>query len=311
MSQPKRQHYVPQCYLREWVDPNTPVGHEPYIWIFDRNGKNGRKRGPKNILRRNDLYTLNIAGKGKNYSIEQTLSQLEGEYASVFRTKIKNKLPLSEYEHIMLCAFAATMLQRTLRHKDTLESFFDELISHAESLERQHNIAPTESQKLQTLKENAHKTSIVQLLPDLTKVLIQMSVAFLCTDKHRATFVTSDDPCNLFNSDLQWQRFYGPGLGQKNIQLTLPLSPNIMLCMSWTNLRGYIAWEKKHVEEANRMGIGHCYRHFISHTPKTKRAWFRSYPMDLLFILKIIKQKVKFWLYDIKMWYRYRHVRRK
>lgn len=311
MSQPKQQHYVPQCYLREWIDPTTPPGQEPYLWIFDRNGRNPRRKAPKNILRRNDLYTLKIAGTGKNYSIEQTLSQLEGEYASVFRTKITQRLPLSEYEHILLCAFAATMLQRTLRHRDTLEYFFDELISHTESLERQHNIAPTESRKLRTIRNNAHRINIVQLLPDLTKVLTQMSVAFLCADRHSARFVTSDDPCNLFNPDLQWQRFYGPGLGQKNVQLTLPLSPNIMMCMSWTNFRGYIAWDTKHVDEANRMVIGHCYRHFISHRRKTKRGWFRAYPIDALFILKIVKHKVKCWLHETKMWYRYRHVRRR
>lgn len=311
MSKPKGQHYIPQCYLREWIDPNTPAGQEPYVWIFDRDGKNRRKKAPKNILKSNDLYTLKIKGKQKDYSIEKTLSNLEGEYVRVFRTKIKNKLPLTEEEHITLCAFVSTMLQRTLRHKDNLEKFIDELIEITESMERQHNIEPKKSKELRECKENVHKMGIVQLLPDITELLLKMSLAFLCVDKSGAKFVTSDDPCNLFNPDLQWQKFHGPGLGQKNVQVTLPLSPDRMLCLSWSNLRGYIEWEKNRVEEANRMVVGHSYEYFVSHTPKTKRSWFRRYPMDFFFIVKLIVHNIKMWKYKIATNFRYRNVRRK
>jgi len=84
---------------------------------------------------------------------------------------------------------------------------------------------------------------MMQNLPDITQLLRKMSIAFLCGEGG-AKFVTSDDPCNLFNPDLQWQQIYGPGLTQKNVQLTLPLSPDIMLCMSWVALRGYMWWSK-------------------------------------------------------------------
>lgn len=304
MSEPKRQHYVPQCYLREWVDPNTPVGYEPYVWIFDRNGKNRRKKAPKNILKSNDVYTLEIKGQTKDYRIEKTLSKLEGEYANIFQGKIKKKLPLSEYEHIILCAFVATMLQRTLRHKDNLERFFDELIGKGKALARQHGVKSKEVGKWKEYKKNAHKIGLIQTLPDLTRLILKMSVAFLCVDNGGSKFITSDDPCNLFNPDLQWQRFYSPGLAQRNVQVTLPLSPEIMLCMSWSNLRGYIRWERSRVNEANRMIVGHCYKYIVSHSSKVKWIWFRRYPMDFFFLMKVLKHK-------IKMWYKFRNVRKK
>jgi hypothetical protein len=295
-DKPTKQHYVPQCYLREFADSTTPAGKEPFVWIFDKHGKNKRRDKVKNVLASNDLYTIKVQGK-KNYAIEQTLGDLEGKYAEVFRTTIKDKQPLSEEQHVILCAFISAMLQRTLRHKDNLERFYDELIFTAEAFEIAHHLPPERSQELKAHKQDAHKLGVFQFLPNITDLLFQMNLAFLCAEKG-TRFITSDDPCNLFNPDLQWQKFYGPGLGQRNIEVTLPLSPEIMLCMSWGNLRGYIKWERRRVDETNRLIVGHCYKYFISHSPKTKLIWFSKYPKNLPFIVKVFKHKLKDW-YDI------------
>lgn len=294
MSKPKKQHYIPQSYLREFVDPNTPSGQEPYVWIFNKGERKGRKKAPSNIFTETDLYTIKLKSGEKSYVIEETLSSVESKYAAVFREKIKQHLPLSPEEHILLCVFVAIMLRRTIRYKDNVERFFDELIQRTEMLERAHNAAPRTSLELKEEKENVHKRGVFDSLPKITQLLTEMSVAFLVAEKG-AKFVTSDDPCNLFNPDLQWQRFYGPGLGQKNVQLTLPLSPQIMLCMSWSNFRGYMRWERARVQESNRMTVGYAYKYFISHSPKPKRMWFRPYPLDPLFIMKIIKHKFDMW----------------
>ena len=291
MSHPKQQHYVPQCYLREFVDLNTPPNQEPYVWIFGRGERKGRKKAPPNIFTETDLYTIKLKTGEQSYAIEATLSNIESRYADIYRTKIKYHLPLNEDEHIILCAFVSIMLQRTLRQKDNLEHFFNELIEGTERIERAHNVEPRQSQGLRRLKEDTHKLGVVQLLPDIVDLLMNMNVAFLVADKG-AKFVTSDDPCNLFNPDLQWQRFCGLGLAQKKIQVTLPLSPKILLCMSWSNLRGYIFWKKSRVQENNRMVVGSCYKYFVSDCPKPKRTWFRRYPLNVLFMLKVLKHKV-------------------
>lgn len=273
------------------------------MWIFNRGEKRGRKKAPSNIFAENDLYTIKLKTGEKSYAIEETLSNLEGKYAGIFRSKIMNRVPLNEEEHVMLCAFVSVMLQRTLRHKDNLERFYNELIDISEKMERAHNVEPKRSQELRLHKENTHRLGVVQLLPDITELLMGMSVAFLIAEKG-ARFVTSDDPCNLFNPDLQWQKIYGPGLAQKNVQVTLPLSPKIMLCMSWSNLRGYILWGKSHVQEANRMVVGHCYKYFVSHSPKPKRMWFRRYPLNIFFMLKILAHKIIMWHHKNKLRYR-------
>ena len=118
MNKRKNQHIIPQCYLKQFVDPNTPPGQEPYVWIFERDNKKGKKKAPKNILSETDFYTLKVKSGEKDYSIEESLSQLESEYSSVFEKKIRYKIPLNDYDHIVLCAFVAAMLQRTLKQKE-------------------------------------------------------------------------------------------------------------------------------------------------------------------------------------------------
>lgn len=303
-NKPKVQHLVPACYLREWSDPNTPTGQEPYIWIFQRNEKKGRKKAPTNIFKQTDVFTIELKTGEKNYFIEETLSSLESRYAKIFREKIKKHLPLNDEEHIILCAFVGSMLQRTKRHKDSIEAFHDQLIEKTATMEKHHGVEPNQSKKLEKEKINAHKLSIFKVLPEITKVLVKMSVAFLIPEGSEK-FITSDDPCNMFNPDLQWQKFYGPGLGQKNVQVTLPLSPDIKLCMSRSNLRGYIRLEKDRVKDSNRLMRAQCYEYFVSRIPKTKRVWFHRYPMDFFFILKIVKHKVLNFIHILKNKLRY------
>lgn len=55
----KKQHFVPQCYTKAWCDPAT-VGKpkvDPYVWVFDPDGSNPRRRSPSNLFTETDIYT--------------------------------------------------------------------------------------------------------------------------------------------------------------------------------------------------------------------------------------------------------------
>ena len=41
------QHYIPQFYLREFTDPETPNGYEPYVWVYEHESKRWKKKSPK------------------------------------------------------------------------------------------------------------------------------------------------------------------------------------------------------------------------------------------------------------------------
>lgn len=291
MNEPKNQHTIPQCYLKQFVDPNTPKGYEPYVWIFDRERKKSKKKSPKNILAKTDFYTLKTKFGEKDYIIEKSLSQIESEYAKVFDKKIKNKIPLNDYEHLILCAFVAAMLQRTLKQKENIERFLDQIIKTTEDMEKDHDIPSKKSLEIREEKENAYKTSVIQAIPHITEILLKMNLAFFCSNKS-VSFITSDAPCFLFNPQLQWQNFYGPGLMQKDVEVRMPLSPEISVSFSWlNNLRGYLQANTDLIHELNRMVFGHCHKNFIANSEKIKRRWFRRFPLNPIFIIRILRKK--------------------
>ena len=289
MSDPKNQHIIPQSYLKQFVDPKTPAGYEPYVWIFERETKVGKKKAPKNILSEVDFYTL----KG-NYVIEKTLAQIESDYAVIFEKKIKNKIPIKSYEHLILCAFVAAMLQRTLKQKEHMEKFMDQMIGHAKQMEIVHGATPKTSLEWEKEKEDINKLTVIQMVPEIAKILYKMNIAFLCTKNKKASFITSDSPAFLFNSQLQFQRFFSPGFGQKNVEVRLPLSPDISVCFSWiNNLRGYLKIDEDMVHDMNRMVYGYSYQYFIANSEKLKRRWFRRMPLDPIFLWRYLKNEIR------------------
>jgi len=268
------------------VDPRTPALQEPYVWIFERNQRRGKKKAPKNILAETDFYTL----KG-DYTIEKTLAQIESEYSAIFDSKISKRIPLSPEEHILFCAFVAAMLQRTQKQKEHVEGFIDQIVEKVIDLEKAHKMPPKASEEWKAKKEDAHKLSVMAMTPEITKILFQMNLAFLCSDGH-ASYITSDAPAFLFNSALQFQRVYGPGLKQKRVEVHMPLSPEISACFSWiNNLRGYVEVDEDTVHESNRTIYGYSHRFFIANSPKLKQRWFRRLPLDPIFLLRYLKHK--------------------
>ncbi|HBD24827.1 MAG: hypothetical protein A2566_02535 [Candidatus Zambryskibacteria bacterium RIFOXYD1_FULL_40_13] len=304
MSDPKNQHTIPQCYLKQFVDPKVPSNFGPCVWIFERKSKRGKRKNVRSVLTETDVYTLQ-----GDYSIEKSLAQLESEYAVIFENKIKNKLPLTPYEHTIFCAFVAAMLQRTLKQKEHIENQMDQMIGWAKQLEMVHGAKPKSSIAWEEAKKDAHKISVVEMVPDIAKILSKMNVAFLCTKSKRVSFITSDSPAYLFNSQLQFQRWFAPAFGQKHVEIRMPLSPEISVCFSWiNNLRGYLVATEDMVHNDNRMVFGYSHQYFIANSQKLKRRWFRRLPLDPVFIWRFLKNKTPMWIADIRRKYRKHHV---
>jgi hypothetical protein len=214
----------------------------------------------------------------------------------IFGKKIKNKLPLTAYEHAVFCAFVAAMLQRTLKQKENIEHFFDQIIGHTKQLEMVHGAQPKTSVAYENAKKDAHKQSVIEMVPEIAEILMKMNVAFLCTKNRRTAYITSDSPAYLFNSQLQFQRWFSPTFGQSHVEVRMPLSPEISVCFSWVNnLRGYLVATEDMVHNDNRMTYGHSHRYFIGNSQKVKRGWFNRLPLDPVFLMRFLKHKVLEW----------------
>ena len=286
-NDPKNQHTIPKCYLKQFVDPAIPKNFGPCVWIFERESKIGKRQHIRSVLTEMDVYTFQ-----GSYKIEKSLSQLESEYATIFDKKIKNRLPLEPYEHSVLCAFVAAMLQRTMKQKESIEHMMDQVIEKIKQLEAAHGVPPKTSREWEEAKADAHKLSLVESIPKVANMLSKMNLAFLCSERG-VSFITSDAPAYMFNNRLQFQSIIPPSLDQKHVEVRMPLSPKISLCFSWVNnLRGYLVLPEDKVHDSNRMIFGEAHQYFIANSSKLKRRWFQRLPLDPVFLWRYLKNKV-------------------
>src|SRR5678810_279221 len=94
----KKQHFVPVCYLKPWCDPAASKNEEPFVWIFNRDGSEPRRKAPENILRETDMYTIQVPGGGRSLVLEHGLQELEGRFTQLRNKKINSGRPLEEIE---------------------------------------------------------------------------------------------------------------------------------------------------------------------------------------------------------------------
>ncbi|MNC53620.1 hypothetical protein D3C75_1030470 [compost metagenome] len=45
-SENKIQHWVPQCYLRQWCDAEIPKGYTPYVWLYSKDWATQKRKAP-------------------------------------------------------------------------------------------------------------------------------------------------------------------------------------------------------------------------------------------------------------------------
>jgi hypothetical protein len=99
-------------------------------------------------------------------------------------------------------------LRGTLKQKENIDRFIDQIVEKITDLEQAHGMSSKTYKEWQNQRADAHKLSVMAMIPHMTEILVQMNVAFLCTNG-RASFITSDAPAFLFNSKLQFQTFVG------------------------------------------------------------------------------------------------------
>ena len=248
------QHYIPQFYLREFTDPETPNGHEPYVWVYEHESKKWKKKSPKNIASKPDFYSFVDQEDKRRNEIEKGLSTIEGKTASIYRNKICTRQQLTIQEKATIAEFIVLMVTRVPSFHNIIDSSVCEL---TKILLEMYNARPEAAKKLKEeyerdigkklpddfdeswfdhsrYKINASKSFILKMMVSLTeiaKIIFNMTWTFIHTTE-KAWFITSDSPFNMRNpkSNSPW---YGQGLMYQDIEVTIPLSRQICILATW------------------------------------------------------------------------------
>ena len=265
MAEKKRQHIIPNCYLKAWCDPNCPPEQSPYIWRISRDGSERKRKSPEKSFTETDKYTIHLPDGSRSLVIEDTLGHIENQFPGLVE-RLRGRASLTSEERVHLCAFAAAMHTRTTAMGAHWKSQAQQSHDQVVELEKALGLEPQTSLETAEMVEHAHQHLIAGGVAAQVPLLFQMSTTIFVTDDE-VGFITSDMPCVWFNPE--WYKlppFYrSPGLLQPAIEVTLPLTPqHLMVISHHRQLPAYIDANTKALAEFNRRTRFHCSEEFVS-----------------------------------------------
>jgi len=274
----KRHHYIPQFYLNGFVDHNN----EPYIWVYDKKGNNIIKSTAKDIAVTEHYFSFkDISGIKDSDSIENFIAELEGIAASILK-KIFNNNTLNDNEKMDFAYFVALMMVRVPNFRENIETAFAETAkifmqfsaSHKGNFEamvkryqeqtgndlgmpieeaRQVYLNLDKHYKLKTNPQISLAMSLNHI-KDYARLFFNMKWLFLrATTEYK--FLSGDNPLYYFDPTHNPRSFYGVGLCNKNIEVTLPLSQDLCALGTWHGKEGYLQATNQLVKIANQKTV--------------------------------------------------------
>ncbi len=167
-------------------------------------------------------------------------------------------LNLTEEEKGVMAIFLASMLERSPRRREAMQKFFDDVkvkteqmravVAHMSEKERrtfashqipigekdrENSIPASEMIKMGEDVPSLHSSGIPEMVIATAPIIYSMNWAYMEREAGTTPFLTSDSPAALVNPTIPLNSFYGPGLGQNDVELSIPLSPDITLLAGW------------------------------------------------------------------------------
>ena len=299
MAKPKShkdQHFVPVGYLKAWCDPDAPEGYEPYLWLFEKDRREGRKKAPKNVLCENEMYTVRRSDGTRDLKVEEGLNRLETAFIRIRDSKIEQLAVMEPEEFVTLCAFAAAMYARTPQYRAHTQEQWGHALRVMDDLqEKMRTATPGQREAAARISRftardrsrsltHGQVTSLVKhplpitvpsMIKNATPILAQMDAAILRTDDE--AFITSDAPCVWFDPQAYKRppMLRGVGLGWPTVEVSLPLSPRYCLLLNRFGMNGFVRVKARQVSELNRRTRFQCHEHFVANKDGANPYWFR------------------------------------
>jgi hypothetical protein len=241
---PRRQHWVPQFYLRYFIAPDSNPKQEQ-VWILHRQNGEPQLTSIKNIALEKHLYSPKLADGTRDHRLENKLCALEGTLAAIWPKFATDFINLSSKSHRQKIAlFLAVQFLRHPERRDASLAIRQKIIEAVRrkpvdvdgnpAIREVHigsrNIPFDVSQwkeyeisKQESTVASWRKLIELDAVPTAEMLMKKRwSVVFI----ENPLFVTSDFPVYVVQPDLK--RFQ---IGGKTAMILFPISPTRMLCM--------------------------------------------------------------------------------
>lgn len=264
-----RHHFIPQFYLKGFADPQNP----PFIWVYRKDSGDIIKSSVKDAAVHKHYYSFKsqVSGTRDSQTLEKWLGDIEASVSKIYR-KIINKQKINNLERSRFSTFLALTLTRVPNYRENMinkptAQLMKRIQTISASSRRRFEIqmkqyekdtgtklsVPVEQLRQYILKGNYDiKVTnpgyslgfMVETAQDLAPIFHKMNWAFLeiTNDKY---FLTCDNPLYYTDPTHKPNSFYGVGLMNREIEVTLPLSKELALLATWKGLTGYHTATKK------------------------------------------------------------------
>lgn len=197
MAEKKKQHYIPQVYLKPFTDPQPPSGwpderpFEPVVWIAQPHALDSfRRKAPVNILASTRLYNLRSDDPERPW-LEEALSRIETHYERV-REFLESGSELSPEQYGILILFISALSARTPGSIDHRQAFVDDLERIHRMVVSGNAFAEADADRLFAESDEAGR----RLIPAWTQAYAEVVArnGFIVVNRSSMEFLTSDRP---------------------------------------------------------------------------------------------------------------------
>lgn len=245
MNKPKRQHWVPRFYLKEFATPESKNKKNPQVWIFSRTVGEPAKVNIKDIAVKKYLYSPENEKGERCWNTEDKLADLESMISKIWPKVANDFVDLSDGSiRKGISLFLATMILRHPKNLSEYREIQDKMIAlfddgpkdefghpALESFEingvvRQVDTSDWEKYSNPT-EYDYSKFFVDQITSDahtIAKLLMKKRWSIVFSEK--PCFITTDSPVTMFNQ--QKNTF---GIDTKGTFINFPISPTRVLLM--------------------------------------------------------------------------------
>ena len=246
-------HYIPnKSYLKNFADASGKV------WVLKPDGKIFNT-DPTNIFKEAHFYTITLGTNGGSLVIENTLAEIEGGFATIYREKIAKGLDLTDEERATVSVFLAALYERTKSRREEMRGMFDNLRQSMEgwaemfrnnktardfsarmstgSKDKDQSITQDDVKKVLENLDEYHSVTMMSSLSEIAQIIFNMKWSIM-TAPPGHVFVTSDSPFCVLRPEAI--KKYGPraigsvpGLVYKDTEITVPLSSTHAILAGW------------------------------------------------------------------------------
>jgi hypothetical protein len=269
MSEPKKHHFLPQFYLEKFKIRPQRTKH-PQIMITTKEPQ------PRTYCAAihdtgciGDYHTIDFHNEDKDRKkIEAALSKIESEQSNLLKRIISEK-KIDADDKLMLASLLIFMHHRVPKYKKFIERSVKATIhSWGELMLRHGKLPPMPEALKKTGLKSFHE--IIKIKISNWKIIFYMYDASIYSEliniiekitfnllisPEGGQFITGDTPVSIYHPNYDNVAPYGVGFIFKEIEVTFPLSPEIILLASWNTDDKDLNITEKQLNEYNRRTI--------------------------------------------------------